>query len=130
MRERVPSARPEGTGRLPGYRLVWDKRGADGTGKANLRADEESRVWGVVYRLDDDAWLSLDVHEPGYERLEVQVATREERQPAQTYLSTLTTSDPVPAAWYRRLVVEGAREHGLPEAWIRVLEASADPAAS
>ena len=127
MRERVPSAHAEGAARLAGYRLVWDKRGRDGTGKANLRAHASSEVWGVVYQLDAGAWVSLDAHESGYERLDVQISLQDEGLLAQTYLSTLLTADPVPATWYKRLVVEGAQEHGLPEAWIRALEASPEP---
>lgn len=123
MRERVPSAMVEGVALLSGYRLVWDKRGTDGTGKANLRADAEAAVWGVVYRLDTEHWDLLDVHEPGYQRFEVSVSWLDAPRAVATYLSTRTTDAPLPAAWYKRLVVEGAREHGLPEPWIRALEA-------
>lgn len=122
MCERAPSARPEGIARLLGYRLVWDKRGRDGTGKANLRADANAAVWGVVYRLEVAEWVFLDAHESGYDRLEVYISQRGERLRAHTYLSTLLTTEPVPAAWYQRLVVEGAREHGLPLEWIRSLD--------
>ena len=94
MRERVPSAHAEGAARLAGYRLVWDKRGRDGTGKANLRPHASSEVWGVVYQLDARAWVSLDAHESGYERLDVQISLQDEGLLAQTYLSTLLTADP------------------------------------
>lgn len=123
MRARVPSASPEGAARLAGYRLVCDKRGSDGTGKANLRADPEGEVWGALYRFDTSDWPRLDAHEPGYERLEVAVSCATVSLAAETYCSLLITPDPVPTAWYKRLVVEGAREHALPEAWIRALEA-------
>ncbi len=123
LRGRVPSARPEGVARLPGYRLVCDKRGADGTGKANLRVDPTAEVWGAIYSLDPSDWPDLDAHEPGYERIEVEVSWLGETLCAHTYLSSLTTSDPIPFAWYKRLIVEGAREHALPDEWIRVLDA-------
>ncbi len=123
MQGRVPSARPEGAARLSGYRLVCDKAGADGTGKANLRADPASEVWGAIYSLDPADWSDLDAHEPGYERLLVEVSWRNAKLRARTYVSSLTTSDSIPFAWYKRLVVEGAREHALPDGWIRALEA-------
>ena len=130
MRERVPSAWPEGTARLPGYRLVCDKAGADGSGKANLRADSASEVWGAIYSLDSADWVDLDAHELGYERLLVEVSLRDGKLRAHTYLSPRTTPDPIPFAWYKRLIIEGAREHALPDDWIRTLEAwpeRADP---
>ena len=33
----------------------------------------------------------------------------------------LLTTDPVPFDWYCALVLEGAREHGLPEAYVAEL---------
>ena len=130
MRDRVPSARPAGAARLPGYRIVCDKLGADGSGKANLRVDAGSCVWGVVYCLDPAHWPDLDACEPGYDRREVEVWCDGQALVAHTYTSLHTTEDPVPFAGYKRLVLEGAREHALPADWLRVLEAwpaRADP---
>ena len=42
---------------------------------------------------------------------------------AQTYRSQLLIADAIPFAWYKRLMLEGARAHGLPDAWLRDLEA-------
>lgn len=123
MQGRVPSARPMGAARLSGYRLVCDKAGADGSGKANLQTDPASEVWGAIYTLDAADWADLDAHEPDYERIEVEVSWHRETLCAQTYRSSRTTSDPIPFAWYKRLIVEGAREHALPDEWIRALDA-------
>lgn len=134
MRERVPGARPRGCARLSGYRVVCDKRGADGTGKANLRPDRRAVVWGAVYTLETSSFADLDAFEPGYERRLVEVAWADTRSAgagpdasanasAWTYVSSLTTPHPVPAPWYKQLVVEGAREHALPPEWILELEA-------
>lgn len=62
---RVPEAR---RARLDGYRLVFNKRGTDGTGKANVVADRHGTVWGIVYRctaaeirqLEHDQGVSSD----------------------------------------------------------------------
>jgi hypothetical protein len=41
-----------------------------------------------------------------------------------TYIARTSHVDATlrPADWYREVVVAGAREHGLPAAWIRWLE--------
>jgi gamma-glutamylcyclotransferase (GGCT)/AIG2-like uncharacterized protein YtfP len=123
MLERVAGARGLGAARLAGRRLCFDKRGRDGTGKANLRDDPASSVWGALYSFEPEAWPQLDRCEPGYERIAVEVEWNGERRAAQTYVSTLFTPDPVPLARYKRLVIEGARFHALPDDWIRWLEA-------
>ena len=123
IRVRAASARSLGAARLPGFRLACDKPGADGSAKANLLPDAASEVWGALYAVDPDDLARLDRHEGGYDRVMVEVVWRDERVGAHTYRSSLTARDPVPFAWYKRLVIEGAREHGLPADWIRALEA-------
>lgn len=123
MRSRVPAAQVVGPALLRGRRLTLDKRGADGSGKANLAPDPEASVWGVVYTFQAATWEDLDSFEPGYERVEVTVERAGEELDALTYASSRTTPDPVPFAWYKRLIVEGAREHGLPVEWVAKLRA-------
>jgi hypothetical protein len=124
MRGRAPSARALGVARLEGYRLTTDKRGRDGSAKANLRPEPGGRVWGVLWSLSETHWAPLDVAEGGYERIDVEVVAADgSRARALTYASTLLTEEPVLAAAYKRLLVEGAREHGLPAEWIALLEA-------
>jgi len=101
--------------RLPGRRLVFNKRGDDDSAKANLAADPSAEVWGVVYALPPGAWPVLDRHEGGYARVAVEVeAAGGRRVVAQTYVSELLCEELPPWSWYRRLVAEGAREQGLP----------------
>jgi hypothetical protein len=123
MRERIPGAEPLGAARLAGYRLCLDKRGRDGSGKANLREDANGCVWGVVYRFDACEWPRLDACEPGYERFALSVELAGALHAAHAYRSHRLIRDPVPFAWYKRLIVAGAREHGLPQEWLRLLEA-------
>lgn len=122
MRARVASARALATARLDGFRLALDKRGSDGSGKANLARQPGTSVWGVVYRLDPEHWPVLDAHEPGYRRVPVGVWTEGGELEAETYLARIHTDDPVAWDWYKRLIVEGAREHGLPADWLATLE--------
>ena len=125
MRERVPSAAARGPARLSGWRLTTDKRGRDGTGKANLRRDPAACVWGVVWAIDPAEWPRLDGYERGYRQIEVDVETPAGAplRGVTTYVSDLLTDVPVLDPAYKRAIVAGAREHGLPEAWIAHLEA-------
>jgi AIG2 family protein len=121
--ERVPSAVARGVARADGFALALDKRGADGTAKANLRSEPGSVVWGVLYAIDARDWPRLDRHERDYARIEIAVSRGAERLAAQTYRSDHLTDDVVAAAWYKQLIVDGAREHGLPDDWCALLEA-------
>ena len=128
---RVPSAHAPQVGRVQGYRLTLDKRGKDGSGKANLIVDPAAEVFGVVYRLEPEHWPRLDACEPGYRRVVVSVACGEDELDAQTYISRDRTDDPVPFAHYKRFLVEGAAEHQMPRAWqekLAALPARPDPA--
>jgi gamma-glutamylcyclotransferase (GGCT)/AIG2-like uncharacterized protein YtfP len=124
MRQRVPSARREAVAFLDHHRLVCNKRGRDGSAKANLVQAAGHRVWGVLYRIERIHLALLDGFETGYERVEVEVRTATGGvQRASTYRSDRITRDPIPFDWYRGLILEGAREHGLPEDYLSVLEA-------
>jgi len=123
MATRVPSARRLCVASADGFRLCFGKPGRDGSGKATLVASAGSRAWGVVYTIDPAHWARLDACEPGYRRVELRVtyASREQLAAA-AYLAPETAADPIPFAWYKRCLVEGAREHGLPAAYIAELE--------
>jgi hypothetical protein len=70
----VPSAKPQGVARAPGFALRLDKRGADGSAKANLhRAPAGREVRGVAYTLDPRHWRDLDACERGCFRIEIEV---------------------------------------------------------
>lgn len=135
MQGRVPSARACGPARLRAHRLTTDKRGRDGTGKANLRREAGQFVWGVLWSLDSEHWAQLDAVEGDYRRIAVRVENAAgERIQAETYISEHLTADSVVAPAYKRCMVDGAREHGLPDDWVRLLEAlpewSRDPPSS
>jgi gamma-glutamylcyclotransferase (GGCT)/AIG2-like uncharacterized protein YtfP len=123
MRARVSSARVLGRARLRNRRLSLDKRGLDGSGKANLREDERACVWGVLYAIDPADWEALDRYEDGYARVGVEAVTDEgEAVRAETYVAYRLTREPVAFDWYKRLVLEGAHEHGLPADYVAALE--------
>jgi len=121
MRERVPSSTLLGVACLERYTLTWDKPGADGSGKANIAPAAGSVVWGVVYGLDPDEWLQLDAHEPGYTRTRIEVVLASESLSCATYCAPGAPDAQPPLTWYRDLVIGGARDHGLPEDYVREL---------
>jgi hypothetical protein len=122
LRERVRSARALGAARLDGFAWRCNKRGADGTAKANLEREAGSSVWGVLYELDRADLAVLDRAEGGYRRIGVAVDWQGERAPAETYVSDRLCGD-APAAWYLAFLLAGAREHALPSDWVAALEA-------
>ena len=122
MRERAPSARARGAAYARGFELRLDKCGGDGTAKANLHTAPRGQVWGVLYALDREDWPRLDDCERGYARIEIEVLSASGLSAvAQTYRSDLLT-DAAAAAWYKQLIVDGARAHGLPEDWCAWLD--------
>jgi gamma-glutamylcyclotransferase (GGCT)/AIG2-like uncharacterized protein YtfP len=123
LRERAPSALARGTARANGFELRLDKCGADGTAKANLHPVSGAQVWGAVYELDPEDWARLDRYERDYARIEIEVLLGSgERALAQTYRSDRLTEASA-AAWYKRLILDGARAHALPAEWCAWLEA-------
>lgn len=124
LRARVPSARCLGRAVLPGHRLAYHKRGADGSAKCDayytgVAGDE---VHGVVFAIAAAQLPSLDAAEgPRYERVELAVAGEDGRPlTALTYraLPAYIDGGLTPYCWYRDHVLRGAREHGLPEGYV------------
>lgn len=121
--ERVCHPTRAHAGFVEGWRLEMNKRGRDGSGKANLVRHDEARVWGVVYHFEHEWWHDLDPYEDDYERVMVEVVAADGRRSrAQTYQSLVFTEDPIAYDWYVGHVVGGAREHALPEDWVATLE--------
>ena len=122
LRELAPSAIARGAAQAIGFALRLDKLGADGTAKANLHSAPGGVVWGAVYAIDPADWTRIDVRERGYARIEIEVIlANRQRALAQTYHSDRLT-DASAAAWYKQLIVAGARGHGLPADWCAWLD--------
>lgn len=127
LRERVPSSHPLGIGSLRGHVLRFHKRSRDGSGKCNVlrTGDASDLVFGVVYEIDDRDRDRLDrVEGSGYRGTSVEVAVGPKVLDCYTYFARPETIDQTlhPAPWYKDLVLEGAREHELPGAYIRAIE--------
>src|SRR5271155_4290486 len=122
---------PIGRGRavsLDGYRLVFNKLSKkDGSGKANVSPSAGHEVWGVLYEISDVDLALLDSGEgPGYRRSRLPVhITEGGLVDAWVYLAAKPSTDATlrPYTWYKRFLVEGAREHMLPAQYVVELQA-------
>lgn len=107
-------------GYLKGYKFLYNKKSYDGTAKANIsRCDNNSRVYGVCYKIDESDFRSLHENdEKGYNSLPVWTES-ETTSPiiAKTFISESITTAP-PSSDYVQIVVAGARKHSLPEDYI------------
>lgn len=126
--QRVPSARAIGTAVLPGHVLRWHKAGQDGSAKCDVVAtgSTDDQVIGVVYTLSADEKHLLDAAEGlgnGYDEKEVILDSASGAITAWTYHATAIDATMLPFDWYKALVVCGAKEHGLPDAYVRRLQA-------
>jgi AIG2-like family len=128
LRERVPSARPIGIGRLVGHALRWDKRSlVDGSGKCDAEATgrDEDTVWGVLFALHATDKPALDVAEglgAGYLETTVKILTEDGPVTAIAYCAIDKDPSLRPYHWYKALVITGAREHALPSGYRSRLE--------
>lgn len=121
---------------LAGHRLAFHMAGGDGSAKCDVCQSDHpaDAVIGVVFRLDVRERPVLDAIEGlgvGYAEKPVVVAGRR-HGPLQAFLYRALRTEPGlrPYAWYKRHVLHGAIEHGLPDDYIRrieAVEAMADP---
>lgn len=116
-------------GRLKGYRLRFNLDGVP-RGKsapANVCLDQNAEVWGVLYKITHREMLRLNRTEgvpgQGYRPIWLHVADgKGETVNAMTYVATGNTTDGHPSLRYLNLLRDGARAHGLPSAWLQMLE--------
>src|SRR5581483_3527876 len=127
-RVRVYGVNPEGQGlpaRLPDYRLCFNKKSTkDGSGKANVEAEDSESVWGVLYSIADVGLALLDKGEKGYIRKKLRVIAEGKIVEAWVYIAAVPDNDPTlkPYSWYKRFLIEGAREHRIEAGYIAKLE--------
>ena len=125
---RAMQARATHCGWLDGFALRFNLPVGPGErGVANIEPLPGARVWGALYLLTAADCARLDrsegVHFGAYRRIDVEV--RQESGAccaAFTYCSSATRTDRKPSARYIGLMVEGARQRGLPDEYVRWLE--------
>ena len=115
--------------RLPGYRLAFNKQHPVHNRCANIVADNDGVVWGVIYLCNAEAMRKLDRNEGvstgDYKRLPVAVVTDAgEEIAAVAYIAgeRFVCNEGQPTQEYLDHVLVGAREHGLPEPYITAIQ--------
>lgn len=128
MITRAPSAHPLVSAFLERFVLRWNKRSKDGSGKCSIEetGHREDFVWGVLFALSPADKEKLDDFEGlgrGYGERVINVLASGKPTRVTAYYATSVALNIRPYDWYRDLVIAGAREHGLPPEYIRLLEA-------
>ena len=124
-----------GSTALCGHRLMFHKRGSDGSGKCDAWRTRfaTDQVHGVVFELEPEQKTLLDHHEgPGYavRWVNVRLAGRSVRVFAYLALHGHVQAGLAPYSWYKALVLAGSMEHGFPasyQAAIAAVSAAPDP---
>lgn len=128
LEARIGSAQLLDTVALPGWTLRFDKRGGDGSAKANLHAAPipGNTAFAAAYAIGPDQLRVLDEFEGcggGYETFAMTVSLRGRPVSAFTYLtpSQWLSTDLLPFDWYVDLIASGARFLSFDEAYIRTI---------
>ncbi len=131
MKQRCSSPKVLGIARLPGYRVdffgetaIWD--GAQDT----VISDPKSEVWGVLYELTFSDYEQLDFYVDvrfdgtgPYFHYPVDVIDIEQRTiNAMIYKKDKCGEVMPPSTEYLNFIIQGAKEHGLPEDYIALLQ--------
>lgn len=130
MQQRCSRPKVIGIARLPGYRVefygysaIWD--GAQET----VIADSKSEVWGVLYELQFSDCEQLDFYVDArfdgtgpYFHYPLDVIDVEQKTiDTRIYKKDKCGEEASPSTEYLNFIIQGAKEHGLPEDYISLL---------
>lgn len=123
--KRVPQAKFLKVGWIDGYSLRFHKISQDGSGKCNIinTGNNSDRVYGVFFDVPQDQKGHLDTAEGlgnGYHEEILEFMTDCGAISAHVHIADDKAIDDelMPYKWYKTFVVEGARQHGLPQYYI------------
>jgi len=126
LRRRVPAAVQLGAAELPGHRIMFHKRGHDGSGRSNAWCTDRpgDRLPGALYRLAAEDLERLGAARAGYRPAEVLVQAAAGPLTALTWRANAAEIEEglLPWDWYLALIRAGAALHDLPEPYQRWLE--------
>ena len=116
-------------GRITGYRLRFNLEGRPKgrAAPANIAADRDAEVWGVLHRISRRELVRLNASEgiPGRRYRPVWLAATDSDGNGLTavaYMADGMKTDGNPSHRYLTLLRDGARAHGLPGHWISFLD--------
>ncbi len=131
LKERVLSAQFYAVAALKGHVLKFHKPSKrDGSAKCDAfyTGNPDDVVYGVVFEMDEGEKSVLDDAESlgvGYLEKNANVVSLTDQEEIEVFLycAILISDGPLaPYDWYKAFVVEGAKEHDLPEGYIAMLE--------
>ena len=129
MRQRAGEVLEERAARLENFELVFNRKVRGGTATANISPAPGKFVEGVLYKIPESAFRSLDRFEGApvhYRRTEVTVNDREGGKfTAQVFVATKVEKGLRPSPHYLQTILEGAGEHDLPASYIALIKAAA-----
>jgi len=110
--------------RLPGYRFAFNKYSTiDHTGKANIEKDDKSDVWGVLFRINEDALEILKELEGGYKDKILYVFSDDNvKYEAVTFVAKKIHNGLKPTPKYLKYILDGAIHYKLPPEYITNIE--------
>ena len=128
--QRCSSSRFEAIAKVSGWKLLFNKKSKDGSGKANLVwTGGSSEVWGVIFDISEDEKPILDKFEGlgwGYDELKLLVISDlGEEIECVCYIALdekYLDNGLKPYDWYKEWCLVGAREHNIPFEYIMTLE--------
>jgi hypothetical protein len=131
LERRVGDFEVVGVGYIDDYVLAFNKRGIDGTSKANIVIAPKNKTWGVFYRITEKQMSEMARFEGGYSRIFVDGQltrnigtdgyTPTEPIRAQTFISGAIV-DKYPSETYKERIIVGMIEWGLPPGLIDRLD--------
>lgn len=125
LTNRVGAPEFVGIGKLHDYRLVFNRPGSFRPGGvASIVPVEDSYVYGIVWRLNEQQIMTLDAIEnmAAYGRHQRVVEVDGHLQECHCYI-TYPKGDFTPSRAYLDLILKAAREHAFPEDYVAGLMA-------
>ncbi len=109
---------------LMDYDLRFNKRGKDGSGKANILLSFKSVIEGVVFDVFESQLDKLDKHEIGYHREKISLSFHDKKIKAITYIADIDKicENLLPDKDYVDTIIKGAEHFGLSKSYIDELK--------
>jgi cation transport regulator ChaC len=127
FRRRCRGAMVVGRARLPDHRLAFTRYSrAEKGGVADIVAEPGESVWGVLYEIDASCLAALDEYEGApraYRRETLRVFDESGGEHDAIVYIANKTGDFAPSRQYLAQITKGARAHGLPDDYVRAIEA-------
>lgn len=123
LEERLGKVEDLGMVLLYDYKIAFNKKSSDGTGKTNIIPLSGQNVSGVAFSLTTDQLGILDKAEGGYNRTTISAMLNNVLTNMETYVAKETRIDNslLPTKKYRQYLIDGALEHFFPQDYVEML---------